>query len=53
MDDPAADARLRQTQALLGVTESITRHGDLPALFRDLARRLHPVVPFDFLLVLL
>jgi len=48
-----ADGRLRQIQALLSVTESITRHHDLPALFHDLVRRLRPIVTFDFLLVLL
>ena len=37
---PPADARLRQIQALLSVTESITRHQDLPALFHDLVQRL-------------
>jgi formate hydrogenlyase transcriptional activator len=52
---PAAgpDTRLRQTQALLDVAESITRHGDLAALFRELVQRLQPVVPFDSLLLLL
>jgi len=49
----ASDARLRQTQALLSVTESITRHGGMPELFHDLVGRLRPIVPFDLLLVLL
>src|SRR3954454_9367195 len=48
-----AGARLRQYEALLEVSESITRHGDLPELFHDLAGRLRWVVPFDFLLLLL
>jgi formate hydrogenlyase transcriptional activator len=47
-----ADA-LRRYEALLGVLESITRHGDLTELFHDLARRLRLVVPFDFITVLL
>ena len=34
---------------LLEVTESIASHRDLEALFRDLARRLPPVVPFDYM----
>jgi formate hydrogenlyase transcriptional activator len=45
--------RLQQYQALLEVSESITRHGDLPELFHDLARRLRRVVPFDLISVLL
>ncbi len=40
-------------QALLEVSESITRHGDLAELFHDLARRLRPIVPFDFISVML
>jgi formate hydrogenlyase transcriptional activator len=48
-----SDARLRQTQALLSVTESITRHGNLQELFHDLVGRLRPILPFDLLLVLL
>ena len=56
MDDAAAairDRRLQQYQALLDVAESITRHGDLADLFRDLAQGLRQVVPFDFLSLLL
>jgi formate hydrogenlyase transcriptional activator len=34
---------------LLEVTESIASYRDLEALFRDLAQRLPPVVPFDFI----
>jgi formate hydrogenlyase transcriptional activator len=45
--------RLQQYQALLDISESISRHADLAALFRDLAERLRPVVPFDIITVLL
>jgi formate hydrogenlyase transcriptional activator len=51
-ESPDAGA-LRRYEALLGVLESITRHGDLTELFHDLARRLRLVVPFDFITVLL
>ncbi len=40
---------LERCQALLEVSESIAAHRDLPALFHDLAQRLHRVVSFDFL----
>jgi formate hydrogenlyase transcriptional activator len=40
-------------RALLEVSEAISRHGDLNDLFHDLAGRLRPVVPFDFLILLL
>jgi formate hydrogenlyase transcriptional activator len=56
MSDPSAEApRLlpHQYQALLDVTEAITRHGDLSELFHDLAGRLRPVVPFAYISVLL
>jgi formate hydrogenlyase transcriptional activator len=48
-----AGLRLQQYQALLDVSESITRYTDLAELFRDLAGRLRRVVPFDFITVLL
>ncbi|HTN42918.1 MAG TPA: sigma 54-interacting transcriptional regulator [Nitrospiria bacterium] len=38
---------------LLEVTESIASHRDPEELFRDLARRLPPVVPFDYINVVL
>ena len=38
-----------QYRALLAVSEAIASHRDLPALFRDLAGRLHRVVRFDYL----
>src|SRR6266567_3034714 len=39
----------RQLEALLEVSEAIAQHRDLPALFHDLAGRLHSVIEFDFL----
>ena len=48
-----AGLRLQQYQALLDVSESITRYADLAELFRDLAGRLRRVIPFDFITVLL
>jgi formate hydrogenlyase transcriptional activator len=54
MSPESADDRAPQRyEALLGVLESITRHGDLTELFHDLAQRLRPVVPFDFITVVL
>lgn len=38
---------------LLEVTESIASYRDLEALFRDLAQRLPPIVPFDYINVVL
>ena len=40
-------------QALLEVSESIALHRDLSALFHDLAGRLHPIIEFDFLSLVL
>ncbi len=55
--EPVASAPLehsrRQLEALLEVAESIAQHRDLPALFHDLAERLHCVVDFDFLTLVL
>lgn len=39
----------QQLEALLEVSEAISQQRDLPALFHDLAGRLHAVVDFDFL----
>jgi formate hydrogenlyase transcriptional activator len=39
----------QQLEALLEVSEAISQQRDLPALFHDLAERLHSVVDFDFL----
>ncbi len=38
-----------QYRALLEVSEAISAHRELPALFRDLAQRLPAVAPFDFI----
>jgi len=46
---PDTDAAVGQYRALLDVAESISRNRDLPALFEDLAQRLHGVVRFDYL----
>src|ERR1700740_2753578 len=43
----------RQPEALLEVAESIAQHRNLAALFHDLAERLHCVVDFDFLTLVL
>ena len=43
----------RQHQALLAVSEAIVSHRDLSALFHELADRLHQVVQFDYLALLL
>src|ERR1700686_892414 len=43
----------RQLEALLEVGEAIAQQRDLPALFHDLAERLHSVVDFDFLTLIL
>src|SRR6267154_485249 len=49
---PAEHAR-RQLEALLEVSEAIAQQRDLRALFHDLATRLHSVVEFDFLTLIL
>src|SRR5260370_42023198 len=49
---PAEHSR-RQLEALLEVSEAIAKQRDLPALFHDLAARLHSVVDFDFLTLIL
>ncbi len=46
-------ATCEQYQALLEVAEAISIHRDLPALFHDLADRLHQVVRFDYLILVL
>src|ERR1700724_781778 len=43
----------RQLEALLEVSEAIAQQRDLPALFHDLAGRLHCVIDFDFLTLIL
>ncbi len=49
---PAEHSR-RQLEALLEVSEAIAQQRDLPALFHDLATRLHSVIEFDFLTLIL
>jgi formate hydrogenlyase transcriptional activator len=44
---------IQQYRALLEVTESIAAHRDLSELFHDLAIRLHSVVHFDYINVVL
>jgi formate hydrogenlyase transcriptional activator len=48
-----ADHSRRQLEALLEVSEAIAQQRDLRALFHDLAVRLHSVVEFDFLTLIL
>lgn len=48
-EESGRDTAVEQYQALLEVAESIAAHRDLPALFHDLARRLHRLVNFDFI----
>src|SRR5215469_1384313 len=43
----------QQLEALLEVSEAIAQQRDLPALFHDLAERLHRVIEFDFLTLVL
>src|SRR5437660_11348067 len=43
----------RQLEALLEVSAAIAQQRDLPALFHDLAGRLHSVIEFDFLTLVL
>ena len=49
----AATPAKEQYCALLEVSEAIAAHRDLSSLFQDLARRLHRVVIFDFLALIL
>ncbi len=55
--DRAVQAQLSQERdrlrMLLQVSESIASHRNLDGLFRDLAERLPPVVPFDYINLLL
>jgi len=43
----------RQLEALLEVSEAIAQHRELPRLFHELAQRLHNVIDFDFLTLIL
>jgi formate hydrogenlyase transcriptional activator len=47
------ESPVSEYQALLEVSESIALHRDLNALFHDLAARLHPIIEFDFLSLVL
>jgi formate hydrogenlyase transcriptional activator len=49
----AADPIIRRYQLLLEVAESISLHSDLPTLFHDLTARLHRVVSFQYLWLML
>src|ERR1700751_857654 len=51
--DSAALSTERRHRTLLAVSEAIVSHRDLPALFHELAGRLHQVVRFDYLALLL
>src|SRR5438445_9220097 len=56
MGDLARDKQVvscQQYRALLAVAEAIVSHRDLHALFHDLAGRLHQVVRFDYLALVL
>jgi formate hydrogenlyase transcriptional activator len=46
-------ASCQQYRALLAVADAIISHRDLQALFHDLAARLHHVVRFDYLMLVL
>jgi len=48
MPEEPTDHIRRQLEALLEVSEAIAQQRDLPALFHELAQRLHSVVDFDF-----
>ena len=48
VDGPATASR-EPYRALLAVSEAIVSHRDLSALFHELAGRLHQVVRFDYL----
>src|SRR5438552_6343867 len=50
--DGQAAAANDRCLALLAVSEAIVSHRDLSALFHELAERLHQVVRFDYLAVL-
>src|SRR3989442_2500046 len=51
--DGQATAAADRYPALLAVSEAIASHRDLSALFHELAGRLHQVVRFDYLALLL
>src|SRR5438093_3880336 len=51
--DGAWAAECHQYRTLLAVAQAITSHRDLEALFHELAGRLHEVVRFDYLILVL
>ena len=51
--NPQAPSTDYKYQALLAVSEAIVSHRDLSALFHELAGRLHQVVRFDYLALVL
>jgi hypothetical protein len=51
--DGQATASYDPYRALLAVSEAIVSHRDLSALFHELAGRLHQVVHFDYLALIL
>ena len=51
--DGQTTAACDRHRALLAVSEAIASHRDLPALFHELADRLHQVVRFDYLALIL
>jgi len=53
MRTEAQESNLEQYRALFEVSEAIALHRDLDELFRDLARRLPHIVPFDYINVVL
>lgn len=52
-DSQTCEALAQQYRTLLEVSESIAVHRDLRALFRELAERLHRVVRFDYMRLIL
>jgi formate hydrogenlyase transcriptional activator len=53
MSADSIDHFRRQLEALLEVSEAIAQQRELPALFHELAKRLHNVIDFDFLTLIL
>jgi formate hydrogenlyase transcriptional activator len=51
--DAEAEARGERDRALLAVSEAIISHRDLEGLFQELAGRLHQLVSFDYVVVVL
>jgi len=53
MSEGSIDHFRKQLEALLKVSEAISQQRELPALFHELAIRLHNVLDFDFLTLIL